>query len=177
MTVYSYLCLFYTSSAQNHTYWISIGALGFYGVWQRCQNTSGAANSNNTQAGNKLSNALLLCRDRSHRGTVKWAGSLVVEKTGGRGFLVSRRVYRLRSGLYSQVDLLIRAPFTKRERSFYLPSCSFFFWTVESKQPGWVRGECLYNGSKWRACVNAKGWQYNTLPSGRSPYMNQRVGN
>lgn len=43
--------------------WISIGALQFYWVWQHCQNTTGAASSNNVEAGNKLSNELLLSRD------------------------------------------------------------------------------------------------------------------
>lgn len=42
---------------------ISIGALQFYWVWQHCQNTTGAASSNNVEVGNKLSNEFLLYRD------------------------------------------------------------------------------------------------------------------
>lgn len=38
---------------------ISIGALQFYWVWQHCQNTTGAASSNNVEVGNKLLNDFL----------------------------------------------------------------------------------------------------------------------
>lgn len=42
---------------------LSIGALQFYWVWQHCQNSTGAASSNNMEVSNKLSNELLLYRD------------------------------------------------------------------------------------------------------------------
>lgn len=35
----------------------------FYSVWLHCQNTTKAASSNNMEAGNKLSNELLLYSD------------------------------------------------------------------------------------------------------------------
>lgn len=42
---------------------LSIGALQFYWVWQHCQNSTGAASSNNMEVSNKLSNELLLYCD------------------------------------------------------------------------------------------------------------------
>lgn len=58
--------LLYTRVSQNWLWkkcWLSIGVLLFYWVWQHCQNTTGAASSNNLEVGNKLSNELLLYRD------------------------------------------------------------------------------------------------------------------
>lgn len=59
-----YVCYIYGPNKFNiNKPYISIGALQFYWVWQHCQNTTGAASSNNTEVSNKLSSELLLYRD------------------------------------------------------------------------------------------------------------------
>lgn len=54
----------------NKSRQISIGALQFYWVCQHCQNSAGAASSNNMEVGYKLSNKVLVL-PWSHRKTVK----------------------------------------------------------------------------------------------------------